>query len=290
MKALVLSGGSAKIGFQLGVYDSLEDKKFDAFFGVSCGAIFSAMLAQDNYTLTKELILNLENKHIYKGSLSKLSIIYRIITGKNNLINMNPLRGMLVKYVKKENFKFPAYFSYVDLNTGEFKTVCSDNLETSEQIIDAIMASASIPVIMPTVKIDGLLNVDGGLIKTCPLSEAVKINPDEIVVINCFNREKHSISKTDNIINIALHCINNIMLEEMSKQSVNAFVLINALIYKIGKNAELTRNNKAKTYKYIPIRIYEPDIDVELGDGFDFSKASMLDRFNKGVLTKFKTN
>ena len=283
-RSLVLSGGAAKIGFQLGVYSQLKDKHFNSFYGVSCGAILAAMLAQDKYELASNMILNLNNSDIYKGKLSKFNIIWKVIIGAKHLIDMSPLRNLLELYVKKEDFKYPAYFSYTDLNTGEFITVCSDDLETSKDIIDAIMASAAMPIIMPYVTINNKDYVDGGLKKTCPLSEAVKNKPDSIVVINCFNRNKNTLAPVNNILNITLHCVNDIMLEEMSKQSVNTTLTINNIISELSNKNTITVNDKI--YKYIDIKIYEPDED--LGDSFNFNKNEMYKRYSIGIKTKLK--
>lgn len=280
-RILVLSGGSAKISYQIGVLESMQNRKFDVFSGVSCGAILSVMLAMNKFVIARDIVLSLQNKDIYKGSLSKLSVIYKVATGKESIVDMSPLREFLAKYVKKEDFVLPAYISYVDLETGRFVTVCSDDLGT-EEIIDAVMASCAIPAIMPAVKINGRKCVDGGLKKVSPLSVAIDLGATEIVVVNCFNREKVTIAPINSIVNIAIHAANNVMLEEMSRQSVNTFLNYNEILEEKGEFV----NKVGKRYRYIPITIHEPREDDDLGNSFDFSQGEAIRRFLIGMDAK----
>ena len=278
-RVLVLSGGGAKIGFQAGV-TSCIDRNFDATVGVSCGAIWAAMIAQGKQFTGEALILSLSNDNIYTGSFSITNIIKRLITRKNYILDMSPLRRLLEENVRKEDFIIPAYFVYVDAETGEKIVACSDTLDTNG-IIDAIMSSSAIPVAMRGVN-DRYY--DGGLEEVCPLKEAIDLQPDEIVIINCFNRNEQSIRTKNSLISTAAWSFTEKMPTVIAKYSINPFLAMNELV-KDSPNGQktITVEGKQKTIKYFDYQLFEPK--QSLGDSFDFSHEQMKKRYLHGVRT-----
>jgi len=287
-RVLVLSGGGAKIGFQAGVFNNLENQDFDAVFGTSCGAIWGAMVAQNKTDIGEYLILNLDNEDIYKGNLSLWNIVKRLISGKNYLLDMSPLRSLLTKYVKKADFVIPAYFMYVDFTTGQLIAKCSDDCKTDAEIVDAIMASAMMPIIMPPVE----NFVDGGVYAVCPLSEAIKHKPDEIVIINCFNRKNRSVARGSKLLQLAEWLFVNSMSETIARNSVDTFLMINQIMKQIpSQESCIMIDGELKDVKYFNYDLYEPTDD--LGDTIDFTPTPMEKRYFHGrtkALENFKNN
>ncbi len=278
MRALVLSGGASKIGFQFGVYSELKNKNFDYYIGNSCGAIAVAGLAQGKGDDFLARILNLSNSDIYEGNVSIWRAIKQICLGKNYLLDMSPLRKLLQEFVKKEDFIKPAYFVFKDKITGDFITTCTDNLATTEEIIDAIMSSSAIPLAMSGVK-DRYY--DGGIEQVCPISVAINLQVDEIVIINCFNRVSKACTDSNSLLNLAGWVLLDAMPETIAKNSINPFLMMNQLV-KDASNGQKTImvEGSKKTIRYFDYDLYEPTID--LGDSFDFDKKSMIKRFVHG--------
>lgn len=282
-RVLVLSGGGAKIGFQVGVTANLLNN-FDAVVGVSCGAIWGAMIAQNKTEKAVEVILHLSNKDIFTGDFSAWNIFKRLLTKKTYILDMSPLRLLLEKYVSKEDFIMPAYFVYIDAVTGDKITACSDDLDT-KGIIDAIMASAAIPVAMRGVN-DRYY--DGGLEEVCPLGEAIALGPDMITIINCFNRNTRNTRKKNTLISIASWAFTDKMPETIANNSIENFLMINKILKASNQESVIISwKEKQKIIKRFDCNIFEPMID--LGDSMDFGKELMISRYNAGKNTLFKT-
>lgn len=276
-RVLVLSGGGAKIGFQAGVFQALKDKNFDAVFGTSCGAIWAAMVAQNKGMEASNLILNLQNSDIYTGNLSVLNIVKKLISGKNYLLDMAPLRELLTKHIRKEDFVIPAYFCYVDFTTGELIAKCSDDCKNSAEIVDAVMASSMIPIAMQPVG----NYVDGGVLSVCPLGEAIKFQPSEIVIINCFNRLNRAKAKGSKMTQLAQWLFIDSMPETIARNSVDTFLIINQILKAVPQQElQFLMDGQYKSMRYFDYQLYEPQED--LGDTIDFTQPSMLKRYYHG--------
>ena len=96
--------------------------------------------------------------------------------------------------VDGQHFKRMIAIQSVDLNTGEI--VIFDETTPIEQTKDAILSSASIPVIFPVVRIDHQVLVDGGTFTNLDLSEGIikcreRGFPDEKIIVDvimCFDK------------------------------------------------------------------------------------------------------
>jgi len=188
MKALVLSGGGAKGAFQVGVLAGLKcTKGFPVIAGSSVGALNASYLASFPSTSFIEAVSKLSsiwmtqitsaNKiwtkrfpwgipGLWKISIGKQKGLRRLV---KKMINTDALRESGVK------LQIPA----VDLCTG--MTRYFDAMDSC--IKDAILASASIPVAMEPVEIEGGLYVDACVKDMAPLSAAIQAGADHITVI-----------------------------------------------------------------------------------------------------------
>jgi len=80
-------------------------------------------------------------------------------------------------YKRLEQAAIPIHVVATDLITG------NEVLLSSGSAVDAILASAAIPGVFPTVLIDGRELVDGGVANNTPISTALKLGADRIVVL-----------------------------------------------------------------------------------------------------------
>jgi NTE family protein len=55
---------------------------------------------------------------------------------------------------------------------------------SSGPLVDAILASASVPGLLPPIEIDGEHFVDGGIVNSIPIGRAVELGADEIYVLH----------------------------------------------------------------------------------------------------------
>jgi NTE family protein len=155
---LVLSGGGARGFAHLGLIQALNEAGIfpDVISGTSAGAIAGVMYA-DGYT-PKE-ILDMMNTG------SRLDFM-RPALPREGLLQI----GGVVKILKSclnaktfEELKIPLYVTATDLNNGKAEYFSTGNL------LDAVIASASIPVLFQPVMINDIYYVDGGVLDNLPL-------------------------------------------------------------------------------------------------------------------------
>jgi NTE family protein len=155
---LVLSGGGTRGFAHLGLIEALNEAGIfpDIISGTSAGALAGVLYA-DGYT-PKE-ILHLMNTG------SRLDFM-RPALPREGLLQI----GGIIKILKSclsaktfEELKIPLYVTATDLNNGKAEYFSSGNL------LDPVIASASIPVLFQPVMINDVYYVDGGVLDNLPV-------------------------------------------------------------------------------------------------------------------------
>jgi NTE family protein len=208
-KALVLSGGSVKGAFQAGALSvALKHYQPEAIYGVSVGALNGAFIAnRANEIASHGRKINWETigSELCEFWIDEIQypediILRRSIMGAainvafhkwNGLYSNSPLKAKIDGFMKETVFEIPGtiYLSVgvVDLHSGE--KIYVDFQASGMHFKDYILASASIPFIMPTSQIErnyGLRAfLDGGLRNSSPLSQALKKGATEVLCIYC---------------------------------------------------------------------------------------------------------
>ncbi len=155
---LALSGGAARGMAHLGAVKALYEKDIrpDCISGTSIGAIAGAFIA-DGYD--PEELLDI---FLGKRMVSYLGISF----GKVGLFKMSGLESALDKHLKAKKFedlKIPLYVASTNLNSGKVEYFNEGDL------IEKIIASASIPGVFTPVKINNALYADGGILDNLPV-------------------------------------------------------------------------------------------------------------------------
>src|SRR5665647_2335967 len=155
---LVLSGGGARGFAHLGVMQALNDAGIfpDVISGTSAGALAGVLYADGN--TPKEI-------HKIMNSGSRLDFM-RPTLPREGLLQIGGVIKILKTYLHAKTFeelKIPLYVTATDLNNG--KAVYFSKGE----LINPIIASASIPVLFQPVIINGICYVDGGVLDNLPL-------------------------------------------------------------------------------------------------------------------------
>jgi NTE family protein len=189
MRALVHSGGGAKGAYGVGALRHLLGNlqiQYDAYCGVSVGAINCAFLAQFASGQEKEaadqlvyLWSQIQTKDIYKrwwpfGAWHAL--------WQTSMYDSSPLQQLIRKYIDLDKIRISdkkTSAGAVSLNSGKY-TVFD---QSSDHFIEAVIASASFPgMLMPVRFLDQLWS-DGGIKEISPLKTAVDLGADTIDVI-----------------------------------------------------------------------------------------------------------
>lgn len=159
---LVLSGGGARGFAHIGVLQALNEAGIypDAISATSAGSIVGALYADGHSP--KEILNIFLEQDLYS--------LVRVIIPKEGLMKMKDLTRMLKKNLDAHRFeqlKVPLFISASNYTRGQPRYFFEGPL------IKPIIASASIPVLFPPIRIKDELYVDGGLFNNLPVEPLV---------------------------------------------------------------------------------------------------------------------
>lgn len=245
--ALVISGGGAKGAFAVGVIKQIfKEYRSSGWFsivgGCSTGALVTPLAGllgapADVAEEAMELLIEQYSTVTTADILDKKSII-EFIKRQDCLNNSTPLRRRVKEVFRPECFEWLkrddmpyCYVVYTNYQSGNLVVVSpKDPGMTRERFIDAMIASASVPVIMEPTIIDGQVCYDGGVRDLLPFTRAINLGAETIVPI-LLNAGKVSPSegrfrRLDKVLFRTL----SIMLDETGKNDLEMANLVNIAI------------------------------------------------------------
>lgn len=211
---LVLSGGGARGAAHLGLIKLLGEMGVqpDMVSGVSAGAVIGALYAAG---LQAGQILDILKGQSYL-SLKGLSF------SSAGLFNMANLRALMAKAIGHNDFarlKMQLHITATDLERGA-PVVFSEG-----DIIEAVIASASVPVIYEPAQYQGRILADGGIMENLPVSPLAGRCD---VIIGCHVNKLNSSIDLKNISKFAL--IDRSFHLAIARQTYASAALCNVLI------------------------------------------------------------
>ncbi len=155
---LVLSGGGTRGFAHLGALKALEEHgiKPDIISGVSAGSIIGALYADGNSP--EDTLVSLTSNNLFG--------FVRPTIPKEGLLRMTGFEKTLEKTLRAKTFEelgIPLLIHAVNINTIEY------TLFDKGDLIKAIKASSSIPVVFPPVTIGKHKFLDGGILNNFPV-------------------------------------------------------------------------------------------------------------------------
>jgi NTE family protein len=192
MRALVLSGGGVKGAYQVGALKKwlLEDgRDYDILCGVSVGALNVSFLSQaplgniaEAYKKLADLWGTITDDKVRKSRcFGMLSALWSVSVYKSHPLVQLINESLDVKAVAASGRKVRV--GCTSWSTGEYRLA----EETDPDFAKWVAASASFPVFLEPVEVDGQLWTDGGVRSVTPLGTAIRLGADEIDVIMCTN-------------------------------------------------------------------------------------------------------
>jgi len=157
---VILSGGGARGFAHAGILKALNEADIypDVVSGVSAGAIVGAFYS-DGYSPDEIFDIFSQEKKFF--NYAKISIpkagLFRTIGLEENL--SKNLRAQTF-----EDLKIPLFIAATNMNEGRIEYF------NSGELVDRIIASASIPVLFQPVEIKGTHYIDGGVIDNFPIT------------------------------------------------------------------------------------------------------------------------
>jgi NTE family protein len=182
--AFVLSGGGSLGAVQVGMLLTLADRGVtpDVVVGTSVGALNAAYIAGHRWPEAAADLAgiwsSLRREDVFPITLA--GVCAAVTRRRNHLVSDRGLRALLHRhlgYERLEDAPVPALLVATEVTTGR-EVVLREG-----PAAQAIMASASLPGIFPTVSIGGQALIDGGLVDNTPISVAVDLGVDTIFVL-----------------------------------------------------------------------------------------------------------
>ena len=183
--AFVLGGGASYGAVQVGMLQALAEIDLvpDLVVGTSVGAINGALLAEDPQGAANRLSHlwpQVTREEIFPGRA-----VGHVRTWRQHhtyLVESTGLRAVLARALTTERIEdlaVPFAATAMDLVTAQAVHLQSGPL------VPALLASAAVPGLYPSVRIDGRELVDGGVVSNVPVDHALRMGARAVVVLDC---------------------------------------------------------------------------------------------------------
>jgi NTE family protein len=156
--------------------------------GTSVGAINGAVIAAQPTVDTAGRLAHVwsrfEQEGIFKGSLLRRTIT--LARTRTHLHGDEALRRLLGGVLPARIEELAVRFQCVAASIER----ASEHWFDSGPLVDAVMASAAVPGILPAVEIDGEHFFDGGIVNSIPVARAVELGAQTIYVLHVGRLER----------------------------------------------------------------------------------------------------
>lgn len=198
--ALVISGGGSKGAFAVGVVKNLYERfRADGWFsfigGCSTGALITPMVglmaAPEEISRAALATLVHEYENTETQDVLTRRTVPQLLRSRESLYSFAPLRARVERVLRQDYFDWLAndgapycYVEYTNFRSGRIVVASpKDRGMTRARFIDALIASASVPVIVEATLIDGEPCYDGGVRDVIPVETAVDLGAEAILPI-----------------------------------------------------------------------------------------------------------
>jgi NTE family protein len=183
--AFVLGGGGVLGAAEVGMLRALLERGIrpDLVLGTSVGAINGVMVARDPSAGAIERMTALwqgavDDRGVYGGP--RLETVRRAMTTGTHIYSAQPLKQRLEEELGDTTFEeLPVRFQ-----------VCAASIERaaehwfdSGRLVDAVVASAAVPGLLPPAKVGKEHFLDGGIVNSIPVGRAVELGARRIFVL-----------------------------------------------------------------------------------------------------------
>jgi NTE family protein len=184
--ALVLTGGGNRGAIQAGALLALFERGFrpDLIIGVSVGAINGAMLSFypsiDGVHRVLDVWRTLDGAHLFGAGSVTWRGLAAVLLRRPAAFSNSGLRDLLSHHLPSRRFSdttVPFLAVATNLETGMAVHI------TDGDLIQAVLASAAVPVHLPPVRVKGELLVDGAIADPVPVDAALAAGATQVVVV-----------------------------------------------------------------------------------------------------------
>ena len=277
-----------------------DSNPFSIISGTSAGAINASLLASRSQSLKEAVEVlsgvwcNFKTNKVYRTETTVMlkSIFQWLLTvssggvlAKNpkSLLDNSPLRQLLEDTINLEGIKnnidkgnLDAFAitaaSYSSKKSVTFFQSEEDDIDwerflrvgvKTDILIDHLMASIALPLIFPAVKINNEYFGDGAMRQATPLSPAIRLGAEKLLIINTDSKSPNN-QLTDNQIYPSIGEVGGYMLDALFTggllSDLERLDRINQIIENSGNNSVQTSNKKMKHLDYCVI---SPSKDIK---------------------------
>jgi NTE family protein len=179
MIAFVLSGGGNRGALQAGALKALLERGIypDLIVATSVGALNGVTLAADP-TVEGARRLAEGWRHVRRSDIfpgNPLTVGWRLLSGRGSLHGQHNLARFIVRQLpanvrRFKDLKVPCVVTATSLSTGQLRLLGADR---QERLIDALLATTAIPPFYAPYSYKGELLVDGAVVASLPISQAI---------------------------------------------------------------------------------------------------------------------
>jgi NTE family protein len=182
--AFVLSGGASHGAIQVGMLQALGERGIrpDLVFGVSAGALNAAWVAGDPELARLDdlaaIWVALRTRDVFP--LRPLRGLLGFLGRRESLFASDSVRAIVtrnLRFDRLEDAPIPLCVVATEVTSG------SEVALTRGLAVDAIVASGSIPGVLPPVVVGGRTLMDGGIVDNTPISNAIAAGASRIYVL-----------------------------------------------------------------------------------------------------------
>jgi len=185
MIAFVLAGGASLGAIEVGMLKALYEHKIapELIVGTSAGAVNGAYIASRPPTPeTADSLAELWRSTSTSAAFPRnpVTAFLGLIGKRDYLVPNSGLKKLLeanAQFKRMEDAAIPFHVIATDVLTGQERLLSTGDAES------AVLASAAIPGIYPSIEREGLDLVDGGVADNTPISQAVQLGATTVYVL-----------------------------------------------------------------------------------------------------------
>jgi NTE family protein len=185
LTAFVLSGGASLGAMQAGMLRALYERGIspDLIVGTSAGALNGAFVSSRPQTVETADDLADVWRHLRRGRVfpvDPFTGLLGLAGTRDHFVPGRALRHLVERDLEIEQLEdapIPLHVVATDVLTGEEVRL------SKGPALDAVMASAAIPGVLPTVDWDGRALMDGGVANNVPIRHAVELGASRVYVL-----------------------------------------------------------------------------------------------------------
>ena len=181
--AFVLGGGGLLGAVEVGMLRALLEAgvRPDLVLGTSVGALNGVFVAADPTPTAAARLEDLWSElagEVFSGSLVRQ--VGTALRTRTSLHRSGPLRRLLLEHLPVRDFaELPVPFGCVAACVER----AAEHWFDTGPLVDAVLASAAVPGLLPPVRIGGEHFLDGGLVNSIPVGEAVRRGARTVYVL-----------------------------------------------------------------------------------------------------------